>query len=138
MSYKTTFMPKSFYMNANIMKTNFLNVTFMLWRSFVIFFTLRPANRITTLTYVIMDNFCPCFYSDISRIQFWLLCTLNAVNLNNSYELLIHTKDIQITIIQFTTNNTQMAMSENFLNLFLLNLKTPNTRQMQEETVCKT
>ena len=30
-------------MNANVMKTQFfINVTFMLWRSFVIFFTLRP------------------------------------------------------------------------------------------------
>ena len=50
-SYKTTFMPKTFYsstfvyglilmkscMNANIMKTHlFINVTFMLWRRFVI------------------------------------------------------------------------------------------------------
>ena len=25
------------------------------------FFTLRPSDLITTLTYVLMDNFCPCF-----------------------------------------------------------------------------
>ena len=48
MSYKTTFMPKYFYhigpifmkiyKNADIMKTQFffINVTFMLWRSFVL------------------------------------------------------------------------------------------------------
>ena len=39
-------------MKANIMK----NVTFMLWRSFMIFFTLRPSDLITTLTYVLMDK----------------------------------------------------------------------------------
>ena len=25
------------------------------------FFTLRPADLIKTLTYVLMDNFCPCY-----------------------------------------------------------------------------
>ena len=25
------------------------------------FFTLRPSDLITTLTYVLKDNFCPCF-----------------------------------------------------------------------------
>ena len=25
------------------------------------FFTLRPSGLITTLTYILMDNFCPCF-----------------------------------------------------------------------------
>ena len=56
-------------MNANNMKTQYffhyiiydLKCTFMLWRSFVFFFTLRPSDLNTTLTYVIMDNFCPCF-----------------------------------------------------------------------------
>ena len=26
------------------------------------FFTFRPSHLITTLTYVLMDNFCPCFF----------------------------------------------------------------------------
>ena len=38
---------------ANIMKTQ-LNVTFM-------FFSLRPSDLTTILTYILMDNFCPCF-----------------------------------------------------------------------------
>ena len=71
-SYKTTFMPKSFWhirlwtdfdMNVNVMKTQYMTwkVTFMFWRSFVFFyFTLRPSDLITTLTYVLKDNFCPC------------------------------------------------------------------------------
>ena len=42
-------------MNANI-----INVTFMFWKSFVILFTLSQ-DLITTLTYVLMVNFCPCF-----------------------------------------------------------------------------
>ena len=43
-------------------------VTFMLWRSFVIFFTLRPFELITTLTYVLMDNCCPCFLRDQEQV----------------------------------------------------------------------
>ena len=39
-----------------------MNVTFMLWRSFVIFCTLRPSRLITTLTFVFMDNFYPCLF----------------------------------------------------------------------------
>ena len=45
-------------MNAQCMTWN---VTFMLLRSFVIFFTLRPFDLNTALTYLLMDNFCPCF-----------------------------------------------------------------------------
>ena len=37
----------------------------MLWKSFVIFFTLRPSDLITTLTYVLVDNFCPCFIIEL-------------------------------------------------------------------------
>ena len=51
-------------MNANIMKTHFfINIFFMLCRSFVIFFTLRPSDLITSLTYVLVDNFFPCFFN---------------------------------------------------------------------------
>ena len=35
------------------------NVTFMLWRSVMIF--LQHSKLITVLTYVPMDTFCPCF-----------------------------------------------------------------------------
>ena len=35
-------------------------VTSIIWRHFV-FFYLRPSNLITTLTYILMSNFCPCF-----------------------------------------------------------------------------
>ena len=41
----------------------------MLWISFVIF-SLRPSDRITTLTYVLMDNFFPCLIKtrvDVTR-----------------------------------------------------------------------
>ena len=33
----------------------------MLWRNFVFYFTLRPSDLNTILTYILMDNFCPCF-----------------------------------------------------------------------------
>ena len=58
-------------MNANIMKTQFfhkiiydLKCHFYVMEKFCDFFTLRPSDLITTLTYVLMDNFCPC----LSRI----------------------------------------------------------------------
>ena len=43
----------------------------MLWRSFVFSLTLRHSDLITTLTYVLMDNFCPCltrFFTLTSKI----------------------------------------------------------------------
>ena len=60
-------------MNANIMKTQYMTcyVTFMLWRSF--FFTLRPSDLITTLTYVLKDNFCPCFVYTYDLLSYSLL-----------------------------------------------------------------
>ena len=45
------------------------NITDLISISFVIFY-LKPSDLITTLTYVLMDNFCPCF---INFIKFFLL-----------------------------------------------------------------
>ena len=42
----------------------------MLWRSFVIFFTLSPSDLNTTLTYVLMDNLCPCFSTSHKKSVF--------------------------------------------------------------------
>ena len=35
---------------------------FYVMEKFCDFFTLRPSDFITTLTYVHMDNFCPCLF----------------------------------------------------------------------------
>ena len=49
-------------MNANIMKTEFFHTYhFYLVENFRDFFNLGVSNLITTSTYVLMDNFCPCF-----------------------------------------------------------------------------
>jgi hypothetical protein len=74
-SYKTTFMQNhsstfvygpilmKICMNADIIKMQYMTwiVTFcfgeVLW-----IFLLRPSDLITNLTYVLMDNFCPCFF----------------------------------------------------------------------------
>ena len=55
-------------MNATIMKTHFfhniiydLKCHFNVMEKFCDLFTLRPSKLITSLTYVIMDNFFPCF-----------------------------------------------------------------------------
>ena len=62
-------------MNDNIMKTQFFNqiiydlkCSFILLKSFVIVFTLRPSDLNPTLTYVLMDNFCPCFIEETENI----------------------------------------------------------------------
>ena len=38
-----------------------LKCHFHVMDKFYDFFTLRPSDQITTLTYVLMNNFCPCF-----------------------------------------------------------------------------
>ena len=54
-------------MKANIMKTQFfhkiiydLKCHFYVIKKFCDLFTLRPSELNRTLTYAIMDNFCPC------------------------------------------------------------------------------
>ena len=42
------------------MKCNFYVI-----EKFCDFFTLRTSDLITPLTYVLMDNFCPCFLNDL-------------------------------------------------------------------------
>ena len=45
-------------MNCNIMKTQYhLKCNFFVMEKFCDFFTLRNADLITTLTYILMDNF---------------------------------------------------------------------------------
>ena len=43
------------------------HVAFMLC-DVLYFFTLRPSDLIITLTYVVMDNFCPCFLISLIHI----------------------------------------------------------------------
>ena len=43
----------------------------MLWRGVVIFFTFRPSDLITTLNFVLMDNFCPCFDKICILLNIW-------------------------------------------------------------------
>ena len=53
-------------MNADIMKTPFLKIIYDLKCNFYVMekfcdsFTLRTCELITTLTYIHLDNFCPC------------------------------------------------------------------------------
>ena len=52
----------------------------MLRRSFVILFTLRPSDLNTTLTYVLMDNFCPCFMSTLVSLNFKIIIVIENFN----------------------------------------------------------
>ena len=81
-------------MNANIMKTQYMtwNVTFILWRNFVILFTIRPPDLITTLTNVLMETFVLVFIE--SYLLFW--CHFGH-NMNN-----MRYNSIKITLYSFT------------------------------------
>ena len=57
------------YMNANLKKTqlvhemeHYLKGHFYVMVRFSVYFTFRPSDLITTLTYVLVDNFCLCLY----------------------------------------------------------------------------
>ena len=85
-------------MNANIMKTY---VPFMLWRSFVILFTLRPSDLITTLTYVLMDNFLTCSFPSLFLFLslLWIIgnpCIISQIYLlfSTKVPLLLHSMQI--------------------------------------------
>ena len=41
------------------------------------FFTLRPSDLNTVLTYVLLDNFCPCLLSTLKSIQFYAIQSSN-------------------------------------------------------------
>ena len=60
-------------MNANIMKKQFfLKIKYDLKCHVYILeklFTLRPFDLVTSLTYVLMDNFCPCYHSAFILIK---------------------------------------------------------------------
>ena len=53
---------------ANIMILYDLKCHFYIIMKFCDFFTLRPFDLITTLTYVLMDNCCPCFLRDQEQV----------------------------------------------------------------------
>ena len=52
-----------------IMKTQFFHKCHYgeVMEKFFDFFTLKPSDLTTNLTYVLMDNFCPCFQSDVTK-----------------------------------------------------------------------
>ena len=59
------------------------------------FTTLRPSDLITTLTYVLMDNFYPCFsVSDMKKLPY------RVTDIDNGYSnLLIHLFDIYLFLV---------------------------------------
>ena len=62
------FLRYIFCFTPNLLKL-FKNVNNIMKTQFFVSFTLRPSDLITTLTCVLMDNFCPCFI--ISAVQVW-------------------------------------------------------------------
>ena len=81
-SFMDRFRWKFVWMLTSWRHNYFKNATFMLWRIFCDFFTLRPSYLIITLTYVLMDIFCPYFILILDPI--FLMKWLNIPNDFNS------------------------------------------------------
>ena len=64
-----------------------LKCIFMLWRSFVFFYLFSDLN--TTVTYVLMDNFCPCLFKFcLNNIIFTLYLSLtHSLSLSHTLSL---------------------------------------------------
>ena len=61
---------------------------FYIIEKFCYFFTLRPSDLNTTLTYVLMDNFCPCFHKSCKFLVF-------QIRLKKDMRAILHTYDNQ-------------------------------------------
>ena len=64
-------------MNANIMKKQIFHEVKCDLRGHIIKDILKFRNTlflITTLTYIVMDNFCPCFKTVIFKVTLQCLC----------------------------------------------------------------
>ena len=66
-------------LNDDIIKTQFLinciwtEISLLCYGEVLCFFTLRPSDLISTLTYVLLDNFCPCFIVfSVESVSLWL------------------------------------------------------------------
>ena len=55
--------------NANIMKTQFFHKCYYYVMEKCC--TSKPSDLTTTLTYVLMDNFCPCFIKDQQKARYF-------------------------------------------------------------------
>ena len=80
-------------MNGNIMTTQFFHQIMYVLMSLLcyeevlcFFFTLWPSDLIPTLTYVIIDNCCPCFYA-ISSDQKYVISYLSMLSLSTSFTI---------------------------------------------------
>ena len=84
------------------------NITFMLWRSFVNFFTF---DQITILTYFLMDNFCPCFLKDLLNSSWYHLIYL--------YSLILYSDSLLFCFLYFIALLIQSKISLLFFLIFL-------------------
>ena len=78
-------------MTSKVIKGNIwlMKCHFYVMEKFCDLFILRPSDLITTLTYVLMDNFCPCFYKElISVIIVGILHKIESIEKNLVFGLL--------------------------------------------------
>ena len=80
------------------------NITLMLWRSIVVCFTLRHSDLITTLTYILIDKFCPCLIralpnneSEILRKSIhiiWIIIFCDFISMNDRLDIRIYPRTL--------------------------------------------
>ena len=91
--------------NANIMKTQYLHriiydlkCYFHVMKKDCAFSTLRPSDLITTLTYVLMDNLCPCLVKFSTSLKFLKLERMGSLNKKGfkKFNFKIHTWELYL------------------------------------------
>ena len=64
---------------------------FYVMEKFLFFVNLRPSDLNTTLTYVLMDNFCPCFIMILVMFLNWSKRNVHNVSFKLGFVNLINT-----------------------------------------------
>ena len=76
-----------------------LKCHFYIIEKFCDFFTLRHSDQNTTLTYILMDNFCPCFNVQFRQRYYW--CPQNKKRFLVTYQL-VNCSNIAIAVLVFS------------------------------------
>ena len=98
------------YINANIRMIPFFHKIYDLKRHFYAieqycdFFTLRPSDLNKTWTYVLMDNFCPCFFH-----RLYMQVLINCIKSELSLPIVVACIDVWVDRDIFLRSNVKMG-----------------------------
>ena len=94
----------------------------MLWRNFIGIFTLKPFDLITTLTYVLMDNCCPCLQYILASLVIFTFVYFVLTKLQSFMENNIGSQKIPNTFAVFQNQTFLYSFQFNYCSF---NFATP-------------